>query len=120
MSTFLYVGLGGFIGSCLRFGVGQLILGAGLLGFPWATLIVNSVGGFAIGFLSQQKWVTADLKLLLMVGVLGGFTTFSAFGLETLTLLQEQRMTSALVNVLLNVSLCLIATALGIWVSKAG
>jgi CrcB protein len=120
MSAFLYVGLGGFVGSILRYGVGLLITGFGLFSFPWATLIVNSAGGFAIGFLSQQKWVTADLKLLLMVGVLGGFTTFSAFGLETLLLLQEQRLTSALVNVLLNVSLCLIATTLGIWVSKAG
>jgi len=92
MGTLLWVMLGGALGTGARYGLVTHLQSSPLTGFPYGTLAVNLIGCLVIGVLSSTLADTtgtrADLKLALMVGVLGGFTTFSSFGLETVTLLQ--------------------------------
>jgi len=116
-SKILAVALGGAVGSSLRY-----VLAAtthGLLGhaFPYGTLLVNILGSLLIGYLvvllpesghHSQIW-----RLLLITGLLGGFTTFSAFSIETLTLLQEGQILKASLNIALTVLTCLLAVWAG-------
>lgn len=95
----LLVGVGGGLGSMLRYAIGLAAAGLGPGGFPMATLIVNVAGCTAIGVLSglaqRPAGVSADSWALLVTGFLGGFTTFSAFGLETTLLLERERWLAA-------------------------
>src|SRR6056300_1195567 len=95
MGSILIVGAGGAIGSVLRFWVGSRVTEAMGSEFAWGTLTVNIAGSFLIGFLAfviNTKTPFGELlRLGLIVGVLGGFTTFSAFSAETLTLLLSQQ-----------------------------
>jgi fluoride exporter len=84
--NFLFVGLGGFLGAISRYAVGLLLP---VTDFPWATLVVNAVGCLAIAILAARALPT-HISLFLIPGFLGAFTTFSAFGLETVRLLQSQ------------------------------
>jgi CrcB protein len=91
MSNLLLVALGGALGSLARYGVG--VAAARMLGlaFPWGTLFVNVVGGLAIGVLAARVGPEQEsARLLLGVGLLGGFTTFSTFSLEAVRLMQSQ------------------------------
>lgn len=88
MRDLLLVALGGALGAGGRFGVNQLLPWSGE-GLPWATLVVNVVGGFAMGALFALAGDNRTVMLALGAGVLGGFTTFSAFSLETVRLLQR-------------------------------
>ncbi|MFT3789137.1 MAG: fluoride efflux transporter CrcB [Tepidisphaeraceae bacterium] len=99
---FLLVAFGGAFGASLRFAVNLLF--ARTLGpnttFPWATLVVNLVGCLMIGVLTAaviERWPghASTLRPLLIVGVLGGFTTFSSFALETSNLIEEKRLLAA-------------------------
>ncbi len=105
--------LGGAVGAVARWGVGAL-LGGGQGGFPWATLAVNVVGCAALGALAGLTGPRDDARLLLGTGLLGGFTTFSAFGLETVSLLRAGAAGLAGANVLANVVLGLLAAAAGL------
>lgn len=106
----LLVGGGGFLGSIARYltvnAVNALALRQGrATGFPYGTIVVNLAGCAMIGALAAASerhgpW-SAHARLLLFTGILGGFTTFSAFGLETFSLLQEGRWPLAVLNVLL-------------------
>lgn len=123
MPVWLAVALGGAAGSLARYGLG-LWARAAVPGFPLATLLVNVVGGFCIGLIfaagaTRPEW-PEWLRLGAITGVLGGFTTFSAFSLETLLLWQEGRGATALANVALNVGLSLGACALGLWLGRSG
>jgi CrcB protein len=110
---FLLVGIGGALGSMARYGVG---LALPSIGFPYATLAVNVIGCFAIGLalptMERAVALPQDLRLLIVVGFLGGFTTFSAFGNETLALIRAGAGL-ALLNVAANVLLGLAAVVLG-------
>ncbi|MES1993828.1 MAG: fluoride efflux transporter CrcB [Pseudomonadota bacterium] len=112
----LAVGLGGGLGSMSRFGLGMLCARLPWA-FPWGTLAVNVLGGFGIGalFLYGQRrpeWALA-IRVWTITGFCGGFTTFSAFSLETLQLWSQGAQGKALVNVLANVALSLSAVAAG-------
>lgn len=113
VQNLLWVGAGGFIGSIARF---ALSLGIRALapGFPIATLIINVLGSFAIGYIagSAEKY-SASTLLFLSVGVLGGFTTFSTFSLETLELIRHHQVGPAVANILLSVLLGLAAVWFG-------
>jgi len=120
MSAWLLVMLGGAMGAGLRYGV-ALWLAPVSTQFPWATLLVNALGSFAIGALAAtfargEVDPNGLLKALLITGVLGGFTTFSTFSLETLKLLQAGSIASAMTNVLLSLLLCIGGCWLG-WLS---
>ena len=119
IANLLYVAAGGALGSVLRYLVVRFIPFAG---FPLGTLVVNVTGSFLIGFsyvYLQERIADDSLRLLLMAGVLGGFTTFSAFSLETLNLLQSGYPGRALLNIVLSVILCLLACYAGMNSAKA-
>lgn len=109
MLNFVYVGLGGFAGAALRYGVTAATAALAWRGH-WATLAVNVLGSLAIGFLAPYfESSTHPGRLFLVVGVLGGFTTFSSFSLDTLSLYHNREFWLAGLNVLLNVAVCLAA-----------
>jgi len=113
-------GIGGFIGSSLRYGMtGFVQQWSRSIGFPYGTLAVNLIGCFLIGFLSQlaesRGVFTADSRTFVFIGILGGFTTFSAFGNETMNLWRDGENTLALANVAAHLILGLGA----VWASRA-
>jgi CrcB protein len=118
MIKLLFVGAGGFVGSVARYALGGVVhrLVPATL-FPVGTLTVNVVGCFAIGALSgmgETRGVLApQTRLFLLIGLLGGFTTFSTFGYESFALARNAEGLKALFNVLLNVALGLSAVWLG-------
>lgn len=88
----LIVGAGGFVGAALRYAVGGLVSRVLPPDFPWSTFVVNVSGCFVIGLLAvltERGPVAPSTRLFLMVGVLGGYTTFSTFGYETPNLVRE-------------------------------
>jgi fluoride exporter len=102
MNGFLAVMIGGALGAGGRYGVGTLLSGWTGTAFPWATLAVNLSGGLAMGLLAGTLARGGDadlLRLLLGVGVLGGFTTFSAFSLETVQMIARGEALAALAYV---------------------
>lgn len=122
MINILLVGFGGFIGSALRYlasGYVQQVTKS--IDFPYGTLAVNVIGCFVIGFLAQlaeeRGMFTSKSRSFVFVGILGGFTTFSSFGNETLNLARDSQMMNALANVGANVILGLFAVWLGRTVS---
>ena len=123
MLTYFLVALGGAIGSVARLWLGvQVALLTGLR-FPWGTILVNILGSLVIGFVATltgpngRLAVPIDLQAFVMVGLCGGFTTFSAFSLQTLELARDGRLLAAGANVMLAVVLCLAAVALGHWLA---
>ena len=122
MTNILLVGFGGFIGSILRYLVSGYVQQASKsVGFPYGTLVVNVIGCFVIGFLAQlaetRGFFTTESRLFVFVGILGGFTTFSSFGNETLNLARDTQMMSALANIGANMIIGLFAVWLGRTVS---
>lgn len=122
MTNILLVGFGGFIGSVLRYlASGYVQQASKSVDFPYGTLAVNVMGCFAIGFLAQlaesRGVLASESRLFVFVGILGGFTTFSSFGNETLNLARDSQMMNALANVGMNVVIGLLAVWLGRTVS---
>lgn len=118
MTNILLVGAGGFIGSILRYLIsGWVQQSAKTLDFPYGTLAVNVIGCFIIGFLAQlteaRGLFTSESRLFVFVGILGGFTTFSSFGNETLNLARDSQTMNALANIAANVVIGLLAVWLG-------
>lgn len=118
ITTILYVALGGALGSTARYLVGTWVQTASnSIDFPYGTLTVNLVGCFVIGFLSQlaetRGAFTPEARALVFIGILGGFTTFSSFGNDTINLLRDTGSFNALANVGANVILGLILVWLG-------
>jgi fluoride exporter len=118
MSKILLVGMGGFIGAILRYAVSGCVQNlTQSIAFSYGTLVVNMAGCFLMGIcyhlVEIQAGLTAEMRLLLMVGLLGSFTTYSTFSSETIQLLQEQRLTSALINIGTHILFGLLAVLLG-------
>ncbi len=119
MLNCLLIAFGGAIGSAARFLASGLV--ARLFGetFPWGTIIVNITGCFVIGFFAastgtEGRWlVSPAIRQFFMIGILGGYTTFSSFGLQTLTLAKEGEWFQAGANIVVSVVLCLTAVWLG-------
>lgn len=116
MNNVFLVGVGGFIGSVLRYLV-SAYLHQSNKDFPYGTLAVNVVGCFVIGFLTHlvetHGMFEENTRNFMFVGILGGFTTFSSFGNETVKLARDSQMLNALANVGANVILGLVAVWLG-------
>lgn len=122
-TLYAFVALGGACGASLRFYISQLVLNWLGKGFPFATLMVNITGSFIMGLLYQLiEHQILDINIhrtLIGVGFLGALTTFSTFSLDTLLLIQQGDLLKASINVLLNVSLCIAAAALGLYLVSA-
>jgi CrcB protein len=119
----LLVGAGGFAGSIARYLVGVLVASQTALVFPLATFVVNVIGCFLIGVLFQEAdradVLSSDLRLLLMTGFCGGFTTFSAFSVENVQLLQKGEFMFAAANIVLSLAVGIAATWFGIAVARS-
>lgn len=121
MLAYLWVAIGGALGSMARYGLGGLVSEKFGQSFPWGTLVINVTGSFVIGILGaltapEGKMTPQSRALtiqLLITGVCGGYTTFSSFSLQTLNLLRDREWFYAGGNVLLSVTLCMIAVWLG-------
>lgn len=123
MYKILIVGIGGFIGSILRYLVSGYVQNfSQSISFPYGTLSVNIIGCLLMGMISQlvdmQMGISSETRLFLMVGVLGGFTTFSAFGNEAIKLLQDQKIFLSLMYVGSHLFICLLAVFAGMMISK--
>ena len=114
IKNLLLVGLGGSIGSMLRYAF-SLIVNSKV--FPYATLSVNIIGSFIIGLVFAMSVKEAGLlnnwRLFLATGICGGFTTFSAFSLESMGLLQNGRIGMALIYIIISIIAGIVATFLG-------
>jgi CrcB protein len=123
MMNLSLVALGGALGSAMRYLVG--LAAARLMGpaFPWGTLAVNIAGSLAMGILFamlvRRAAPPSGFQLFLMTGMLGGFTTFSAFSLETALLWERGETLSAMLYVLASVSVSIAALAAGLALARA-
>ena len=117
--TYLWVGLGGAIGSIGRYWLAMVVTMITGPAFPWGTILINIVGSFIIAFFGTLTGgggavtVPTDARAFVMVGICGGFTTFSSFSLQTLTLAQDGDWLRAGANIGVSVVLCLAAVWLG-------
>lgn len=122
MIHFLLVALGGAIGSALRHLVNVAALRALGPGLPWATFAVNLAGSFAMGMfielVARRFGGSNELRLFVATGILGGFTTFSAFSLDFATLWQRGEVFFAVSYVVASVAGALVAIFLGMWVVR--
>jgi CrcB protein len=125
MGAYLWVGLGSALGGMARHWIGVAAGKYAGMAFPWGTLVINVLGSFIIGLFFTLTGpdgrfdATANAKLFVMVGLCGGFTTFSAFSLQTLGLMQDGEWLRAGANVVASVVLCLLAVWLGHLVAAA-
>ena len=119
----LVVGSGGFLGVVARYGLTLLVQRSvgPLTTFPYGTLAVNLLGCFAIGvfagFVESRQLFGASSRLFVLVGILGGFTTFSTFGHETLTLLRSQQFMHVVASVGIHIFVGVALVALGFWLT---
>ncbi|WP_180054062.1 MULTISPECIES: fluoride efflux transporter CrcB [unclassified Acinetobacter] len=119
--NWLLVAMGGAIGATLRYGAGMLIAKPQML-FPWPTWWTNIIGCLFAGifFALSQKYsfLQTEARLFLMVGILGGFTTFSSFGLETFQLLKQGAVTIALSYVISSVIVGVLMLGVGFYLTQ--
>ncbi|SFA89949.1 CrcB protein [Flavobacterium swingsii] len=122
MKTIFYIALGGGLGSVLRYLTTVVMNKYVQTAFPYATFITNIIGclliGLFFGYLEKQNAVSQDLKLFLITGFCGGYTTFSAFSNENVQLLQSNQMLIAFLYISLSVFLGLMATWAGLTIAK--
>lgn len=118
MNTYLWIAIGGALGSMARFATTEWAQLRWPAAFPWGTLLVNVLGSLLIGVLAalseSERWqVPLVVRQFVMIGVLGGYTTFSSFSLQTLMLARNGALLSAGLNILASVALCLLAAWCG-------
>lgn len=122
MLTYALVALGSAVGGTLRYWLSGLVAQSVGGSFPWGTLIINVTGSAAIGFFATMTgpdgrvFVPAEWRTFFMVGICGGYTTFSSFSLQTLSLALDGEVLPAAMNILLSVAMCLVA----VWLGHAG
>jgi CrcB protein len=119
VATYFWIALGSALGGMARYACSSLIANWVGQGFPWGTLVVNVAGSFVIGFFATltgpdgRLLAPADMRQFVMIGLCGGYTTFSSFSLQTLTLVHDGELARAGLNVGASVVLCLLAVWLG-------
>lgn len=125
MSAYLWITLGSALGGVARYALTRLTLDSSS-SFPWGTILINVIGCFVIGFFGTLTYpgsrfeASENIRLFVMVGLCGGFTTFSSFSLQTFDLIRTGEFSRALANVVLSVVICLGAVALGHMVAHRG
>lgn len=119
LALYFWVAIGGAIGSVARFALGNAMAVAAGTSFPWGTLLINVLGSFVISFfgvltgMHARFPLPAEARIFVTVGLCGGFTTFSAFSLQTVELARAGHPVRAALYVAASASLCIIACALG-------
>lgn len=123
MARFLLICLGGAIGTGARYMIAVWMARTVGTSFPYGTLLINAAGSFLLGLVMQlslsTEMISGDMRLIIGTGILGGFTTYSTFNYETLTLIREDAWGVALANAAASMIGCLVAGALGISVARA-
>lgn len=118
MKQILAIALGGAAGALLRYWTSTGIYALMGRTFPYGTLVVNVAGSLLMGFLYvllvERLALSVEWRAALLIGVLGAFTTFSTFSMETFALFEDGERLKALANILLSVTLCLVAVWLGV------
>ena len=121
MLAYLWVAIGGALGSVGRFWLSGLVASRFGETFPWGTLVINVTGSVAIGFFATltgadgRIFAPASVRTFFMIGICGGYTTFSSFSLQTLNLVNDGEWLYAGANILYSVALCLA----GVWLGQA-
>lgn len=119
---YLILACAGGTGSVCRFALGRFAIRVFDIPAPWPTLVVNCLGALLIGvfaeFFAGRDGISSELQLWMISGLLGGFTTFSAFSLETVQLMQAGLWSQAAMNVLLSISLCLLMCVAGMHLAR--
>ena len=123
-ATYFWVAVGGGLGSMARFCMAGWVAGLGFSRFPWGTLAINVIGSLVIGVVAgltltpeRLDW-HPNVRIFLMVGICGGFTTFSAFSLQVVEMLELGNFGAAVFYVAASVLLCLAATGAGIVLAR--
>ncbi len=115
----LSIAIGGALGAVLRYWTSSAAYHWWGRDFPYGTLLVNVMGSLLMGFLfvwlTERSALSEAWRGLLLVGMLGAFTTFSTFSMDTLNLIQAGEVAKAGLNILLSVILCLVAAWIGLW-----
>ena len=122
MKFILLVGAGSFLGGIFRYLLSELIQSKTSLSFPYGTLTLNLIGCFAIGLvygLVEKGQINIEWRLLIATGILGGFTTFSAFSMETFSLIRVGNMWHAILYVSLSIVIGILATVIGFTIVKS-
>ena len=123
MANLFYIAIGGALGAVLRYATSNAVYMYTGKDFPYGTMLVNIVGSFVMGLLfivlNEKISYAAEWRAFLTVGLLGAFTTFSTFSIETLVLLQQGEIYKAGLNILLSVLICLIAAWIGLLLGRA-
>jgi CrcB protein len=124
LSSFLLVGIGGALGAMARYGT-SIAIGVMPGGFPLATLVINIAGslgmGVLVGVLARTLPVHAEaIRLFVAVGIFGGFTTFSSFSLDAVTLIERGELLQAAIYVVGSVVLSVLALFVGLWLLRQG
>jgi fluoride exporter len=120
MLSYLWVALGGALGTTARYWLSGVVARSVGETFPWGTLVINVTGSFVIGFFGAltgpdgRVFVGSTARQFVMIGVCGGYTTFSSFSLQTLNLMNDGEWLQAGANVVLSVLLCMIAVWAGV------
>ena len=122
MVKYLLIGAGGFLGSVLRYWTSVNAFKIFGEKFPYGTFVVNVLGCLLIGFIAEisenRFLISSEIRTFLMIGFLGGYTTFSTFGYETFTLFQDKDYFTAFTNIFLSVLVCLASVWIGSIIAK--
>ena len=122
MKVLIFIAMGGAIGAVLRYGASLGVYSFMGRGFPYGTLFVNVTGSLLMGLLGvlmlERFNIGPEWRAAVLVGVLGSFTTFSTFSIETLNLLEQGDVVRAMTNILLSVLVCLVAVWFGVLIGR--
>jgi CrcB protein len=122
LKALIFIAIGGAVGAVLRYGASTGVYSLLGRGFPYGTLFVNVTGSLLMGILSvlmlERFNAGPEWRAAVLVGMLGSFTTFSAFSIETLNLLEQGDVVRALANIILSVLVCLVAVWFGVLLGR--
>jgi fluoride exporter len=121
--SYLYIGLGGFLGAIARYAVGGWVMSSGRHVFPFGTLVINITGSLLLGILFgltiKHTGLHASIRTFFGIGFLGAYTTFSTFSVETMHLIENGSLVMASVNVLGSVIFSLVAVYIGLLIGRS-